>query len=456
LLPRLSSRRWASHVAAFVAGAIVAAALAAPATPRRASADRASALELLARALAYIASNYVDPVDERALVHSALAGMMQRLDAHSAFLPPDRYSEVREDTEGEYGGVGVVLSASARDVPVVTEVIGGSPAQLAGLAVGDRIVAIDGVATTGSRGAWRGTMRGRAGTPVAVDVARDGWDAPRSFALVRQRIRVAAVDARLLDGGVAHVRVRQFQHGTDAEIAAAAARLAAAAGGRLRGLELDLRGNPGGLLDQAVRVTDLFLDDGVIVTVAGRGGHTLEQPRAHAGGTRSAAAIAALPLAVLIDGDSASSAEIVAGALQDHRRAVVVGARSYGKGTVQSFIDLPDGSGLKLTTARYLTPAGRSIQGTGIAPDVEVGAAPPPSHRSAPGDRPIAGPRSPRGVATRRSPAPGGGDPQLRRAHDLVRGLAPGSPAPPATVSGADFQAHPDARRTGPRPGAAP
>lgn len=349
---------------AFLAGAVAATALGATAAEDEGTFAK---LDVFAQALSYIENNYVDEVDESKLVYGAVTGMVERLDEHSRFLPPDRYRALREDTEGAYAGVGIALTPDAHGVPVVSEVVDGSPAARAGLRVGDRVVAIDGFATADSRGAWRGTLRGREGTRVTLDVARRGWSEPRSFALVRRVIEIPDVDSRSLGGGIAYVRIRQFQQGTDKAVRRALAAERKAAGGELAGIVLDLRGNPGGLYDQGVAVADIFLREGVIVTVRGRRGLAVEEERAHAARTWSGT-----PMAVLIDEDTASAAEIVAGALQDHGRAVLVGQTTYGKGSVQSFLDLGDGSGLKLTTARYFTPTGRSIHGIGIEPDLAV------------------------------------------------------------------------------------
>jgi len=358
-------RRWASHISAFAAGAVAATAVGALAD----SEPRFAKLDVFAQALSYIENNYVDPVDETALMYGAVRGMVDRLDHFSTFMPPNDYRRMREDTAGHYAGLGISLETGEDGVPVITEVMARSPAADAGLQVGDRIVAVDGGPTESSDGKWRGTLRGEAGTRVTLDVERAGWSAPRSFSVERREIRIPAIETKTLDGDVAYIRVRKFQQNTAVQVRKALARARRRAGGAIPGLILDLRGNPGGLFDQAVAVADLFLSSGTIVTVQGRRGQQ-EQPTAAAAGTWSG-----FPMAVLVDGRSASSAEIVAGALQDNGRAVIVGEPSYGKGTVQSLLDLDDGSGLKLTTARYLTPSGQSIEGSGIQPDVAVGGA---------------------------------------------------------------------------------
>ena len=358
-----------THAAAFVAGVVAVTSVIASAAPRDVRPPRPgklAKLDVFAEALAVIESSYVDDLDEQKLVYGAVEGMVARLDEHSRFLPPDRYRQLREDTEGEYGGIGVSVDvAGPGKAPVVTEVLAGSPADKAGLRVGDRLLAVDGVATSGDT--WRGTMRGRAGTRVRVRVGRAGWAVPRTLTLVRRRIRVPAVDARTLAPGVVYVRVRQFQQSTAADVRRAVVECLGSDANAGAGIVLDLRGNPGGLFDEAVQVADLFIPEGELVSVIGRRGQDLDEELARRPRTWSD-----IPLAVLVDGKSASAAEIVAGAVQDHGRGPVIGQTTFGKGTVQSFIDLKDGSGLKLTTARYFTPRGRSIAGRGIAPDLLV------------------------------------------------------------------------------------
>jgi carboxyl-terminal processing protease len=258
-------------------------------------------------------------------------------------------------------------------VPVIAEVLSDTPASRAGLVAGDRIVKIDGVVTAGQDGGEStARLRGKPGTQVVMEIERKnasgtGYEAtPRAITITREIIRVTAVDSMALAPGLAYVHIKQFQERTDQEVVAAL-EAHKKQYGKIDGLVLDLRGNPGGLLDQAVRVADLFIASGVIVTTRGRGGKKLEEETAHDAGTWTG-----FPIVCLINGQSASASEIVAGALQDHGRALLLGTRSYGKGSVQSVIPLEDGSGLKLTIARYYTPNGRSIQERGIDPDVEV------------------------------------------------------------------------------------
>lgn len=372
----------ASHVASFVAGAAIATAIGAWAVPGRAGggpdAARYRSLDAFAEVLHHVTSDYVDPVDERKLLWDAARGLMSGLDVHSAFLPPRRYQRIRQDTEGAFGGVGLTLGPGGADDlmpeasawPIVDEVVPGSPAARAGLALDDRIVAIDGKPTTkgddaiADAGAWEARTRGASGTRVEVEVLRAGWSAPRAFSLVREQVKMPSVAYLAVAPRVGYLAIKRFQEATHDDTVAALRALDAA--GSLDALILDLRGNPGGLLDQGIRVADLFLDAGTITTIHGRQG-SVEQHVAHASGTWTRPKIA-----VLVDAQTASAAEILAGALQDHGRATVLGLPTYGKGSVQTFYDLADGSGLKLTTARYLTPRGRSLEGAGITPDVII------------------------------------------------------------------------------------
>jgi len=244
--------------------------------------------------------------------------------------------------------------------------IDGTPAHQAGLAPGDRIVAIEGKSTENitMEEAIR-KMRGPKGTPVSLQIKRAGYSKTLRFTILRDLIKIASVSSKLLAGQLGYVRVKTFQQDTFADLRAAMQRLQDS--GPLAGLVLDLRNNPGGLLDQAVRVSDMFLREGLIVRTTGKGGRMIDQEHAHARNT-----LDGFPIVCLVNGGSASASEIVAGALQDHKRALVMGTRTFGKGSVQTIVDLDDGSGLKLTVARYFTPAGRSIHGHGIDPDVTV------------------------------------------------------------------------------------
>jgi carboxyl-terminal processing protease len=355
-----------SSAGAFALGAVLALSLTAPAGPRRPE-RKFEKLDVFARVLSYVEANYVEEVDEKKLVYGAIKGMMRTLDPHSDFMTPDEFADMRADTDGEFGGVGIEINDDG-GVIVVVEPLPSSPAARAGLVAGDRIVAIDGKPTKGRPGGETSArLRGRPGTEVKLAVARKGWDEPHTLTLTRELIHVQAVEARLLEPGIGYIRIKQFQERADEEVVAALNRLRADSGGSLNGVVLDLRGNPGGLLDQAVKVADLFLTEGVIVTTVGRGGKKLEEELAHEAGTWDS-----FPMVALVNGGSASASEILAGALQDHGRALLIGTQTFGKGSVQSVYDLADGSGLKLTVARYYTPSGRSIQEQGITPDVVV------------------------------------------------------------------------------------
>jgi carboxyl-terminal processing protease len=333
-------------------------------------------LAIFARALSHIELSYVGEVEQKKLVYGAIRGMVRALDPHSDYLSPDEYQVLMSDTRGRFGGVGVEIDV--RDGWLtISSVFPNSPAARAQLRPGDRFVTIDGARARDLpiEEAVR-RMRGEPGTEVRVSLRRAD-DAPAIEATLRREvIAVNAVEGRLLEDGHLYVRLRVFQETVARELSDVldAATEEAAAHGGLRGLLLDLRDNPGGLLDQAVLVADEFLEQGKIVSTRGRGGRELAVASARRLGTR-----ADFPIVVLVNGFTASAAEIVSGALQDHRRALIVGQRTFGKGSVQNIIDLPDQSALKLTVARYYTPSGRSIQAEGIEPDVRIEQAQPSS-----------------------------------------------------------------------------
>jgi carboxyl-terminal processing protease len=324
-------------------------------------------LDVFSHVLSLIENNYVETVDETRLLYGAVDGMVRTLDPHSSFMDPRAYAALKEETEGEYGGVGLELATRGEDVVVVAP-IDDTPAARAGFQPGDRLLEIDGRAVHGWREAEAvRALTGAPGTKVTVKAQRAAWSEPRSFTLVRDVIRIVSVEQKLFDRKLAYVKIKSFQDRTDVYLRKAIESLRGEAGGHLGGLVLDLRHNPGGLLDQAVKVADRFMDGGVIVTTKGRGGKHVEVEKAHGKGTEPR-----YPMVVLVDGGTASASEIVAGALQDSGRAVVIGTRTFGKGSVQTVIELEDGSGLKLTVARYYTPSGRSIQERGISPDIWV------------------------------------------------------------------------------------
>jgi carboxyl-terminal processing protease len=325
-------------------------------------------LELFARVLSYVQNNYVEPVDDQQLIFGAIKGMLDTLDPHTQFMPPDVFKEMKIDTSGEFGGLGIEI-ARKNDTLVVVSPIDDTPAQRAGVRPGDQIVKIDDEPTrTMELARAIAKMRGPAGKKVMLTIMREGFNAPREFAIVRDHIRIASVEGALY-GGVGHVKVKNFQDRTDASLARELERLRTLNGNKeLRGLVLDLRNNPGGLLDQAVAISDRFLPGGMaIVSTRGRNGSQATEERSRERDTEHN-----YPVVVLVNTGSASASEIVAGALQDNRRATILGTPTFGKGSVQTVIEMEDGSGLKLTIARYYTPSGRSIQEKGILPDFIV------------------------------------------------------------------------------------
>jgi carboxyl-terminal processing protease len=335
-------------------------------------------LNIFTRVLSYVENNYVENVDQDELIYGAIRGMLETLDPHTSFLKPDQYKEMKIDTSGIFGGVGIEVEmrpagdGSKDNVLTVMSAMEGTPAAKAGLLTGDQITKIDDTPTHSMRmdDAVQ-KMRGKRGTPVSLTVLRPGpkgWREPRLFNLNREIIKIDNVVAKALEPGYGYVRLKQFSENSDRDMEAALDKLEKESpSGKLHGLVLDLRNNPGGLLDQAVRIADEFIDQGLIVRTEGKGGRIIDEEKAHSRGTRLG-----FPMVVLVNGGSASASEIVAGALQDHQRAAIMGTQSFGKGSVQTVIELDDGSALKLTIARYYTPSGRSIQEHGITPDIVV------------------------------------------------------------------------------------
>jgi carboxyl-terminal processing protease len=324
-------------------------------------------LRLFTDALALIRHSYVEEVDTRKLIYGGIRGMMQTLDPHSGFLPPDAYQAMQDDTRGEFGGVGIEVSMRD-DALIVVAPIEDTPAFHAGVLAGDQILSIDQEEVAGlDIMQVISLLRGDAGSPVTLSLKRGDNEEPLTVQLERELIHVDSVKARLISPGYGYVRLLQFQERTDVELQQALIALRKQNNNTLDGLILDLRNNPGGLLDQSIKVADLFLDKGLVVYTEGRDPDSQLKYMAHQKGTEPDC-----PMVVLIDGGSASAAEIVAGALQDHKRAILLGTRSFGKGSVQIVVPMSDGSGLRLTTARYFTPLGRSIQALGIEPDIFV------------------------------------------------------------------------------------
>jgi carboxyl-terminal processing protease len=331
-----------------------------------------AAMAQLGRVLTLVENEYVDPVDRTKLVNGAIAGMVDDLDPHSSYLPPHEYRQLQDDTEGKFAGIGVEVELRDEAI-IILATIEGSPAEHAGLKAGDRILAVDGqtIKEIGYDKLVR-RMRGTPGTHVKLAVAHPNRAEPAQVDLVRAEVHMTSVRGGMLPNGVAYVQVKQFQDKTHDELEHVVGRLRGDAKGPITGVLFDLRNNPGGLVDQAAAVADEFLTSGTIYTMRHRG-QIVETASAHAGG-----AFADLPIVVLMNEWSASAAELVAGALQDSGHATVVGTQSFGKGVVQSIVDLPGGAGLKLTVSRYYTPAGHGVQGEGIHPDVLV----EPAHKT--------------------------------------------------------------------------
>ena len=357
--------------------------------------------------------------------------MLATLDPHSSFLTPDMFEEMQADTHGEFGGLGLEITIRDQRLQVVSP-IEGTPAFAAGIKAGDQIIAIDGQPTQDMEIMEAvGLLRGPSGSAVEITIARPGEKEPLDFSIERAIIQVESVKSHAVNDHYGYARISQFQDRTVDELKTQLEQLRKdVPGGSLPGLILDLRNNPGGLLEQAVAVSDLFLNKGLIVYTEGRETESQFEFSAHAAGTEPD-----YPLIVLINGGSASASEIVAGALQDHSRAIILGEQSFGKGSVQTIIPLSDKSGLRLTTARYFTPSGRSIQALGITPDIVVSDLPlTPPEQNEPGLReadlqnhfqPAVKPaEQPENDSSdvKSSPAEKG-DYQLQRALDLLKGL---------------------------------
>jgi len=389
-------------------------------------------LKLFSDVMNLIQDHYVEEVASEKLMYGAISGMLRELDAHSSFLRPEDYKELQIETKGKFGGIGIEITLRNGVLTVVAP-LEDTPADRAGIQANDQIIKIDGTPTqemTLMEAVQK--MRGPKGTKVQLTILREGERKPLEFELTRDIISVQSVRSREIEKGIGYVRISSFQSGTSRDLARTLDRLEKDSG-PLQGLVLDLRNNPGGLLDQAVAVADEFLDSGLIVYTGGRRESQQMKFEAQKNGTPRP-----YPMVVLVNGGSASASEIVAGALQDHKRAVILGEDTFGKGSVQTVIPLNDGSAVRLTTAVYYTPSGRSIQAKGIEPDILVkrelpvasGAAEEPDHRVREKDLP------------RHMEAPDGEEPvanedegeveqptrilekdnQLRRAVDLLKG----------------------------------
>ena len=326
---------------------------------------------LMAEVMDRVRRDYVEPIDDMELMDSAIRGMVSGLDRHSEFLDAEEYRNIRNSTSGKYSGVGLEVSTQDGAILVIAP-IDDTPAQRAGIESGDEIIEIDGVSVRhGELNDAIGKMRGHAGTVLTIKVRRQDYDDPLTFHLTRQKIKVASVRHEVLQPSYGYVRLSQFNESTADELSRAIDEMTdevqEQTGEMLTGLILDLRNNPGGILDAAVEVSDLFLDQGIIVTANGRTPESRFRHDAEIGDIMDGAVVV-----VLVNGGSASASEIVAGALQDHGRALIIGTTTFGKGLVQTVMPLSKGRAIKLTTSHYYTPSGDSIHEIGITPDIVV------------------------------------------------------------------------------------
>ena len=368
--------------------------------------ERYEDLKIFTEVLSYVEANYVEEVEPERVIHGAIRGMLRSLDPHSSFMPPEMFGEMQVETEGRFGGLGIEITIRD-DVLTVVSPIEETPAFRAGIMAGDQIVLVEGESTkdmTLIEAVKR--LRGPEGTPVTIGVMRPGFTEPRDFTIVRAIIKIKSVRWTQLPEDVGYIKVRSFQKTTVNEVKEAVRELESQG---MSALVLDLRNNPGGLLDQAISVSELFLEDGKLIVYT-KGRLTNQDMK---GFSKGGNIWSSQPLAILINGGSASASEIVAGALKDWDRATLIGTQSFGKGSVQTIIPLSDGSGLRLTTAKYYTPNNAEIHGEGITPDIVVELEP-----VTPSDDPESELRS-----RRRMELPGEdmtGDAQLQRAFDFL------------------------------------
>ncbi len=363
----------------FVGGAALGVALLHLGSVRSVDAARYEDLDLFTSVLHLVQRNYVEEVDETELIRDAVRGLLGELDPHSSYMDPEAHKEMQIDTRGEFHGIGIEISKRRDGYIEVVSPIDGTPAARAGIRARDQIVAIcpderpegwsDKCGSTEEMSLFDAVrlMRGRRGSEITIQIFREGFESPRPYTIMRDVVKVASVEGHVLEDGYGYVRIRSFQERTGEDLGRILGEIEVETPGGLQGLVLDLRDNPGGLLDQAVRVADYWLSDGLVVYTQGRSESQRQDFRADARGTQPV-----YPLVVLVNAGSASASEIVAGALQDQGRALVLGTQTFGKGSVQTVYPLEDGSGLRLTTALYYTPSGRSIQEVGITPDIEV------------------------------------------------------------------------------------
>ena len=323
-------------------------------------------LKMFTDVLSIVQKNYVEEVDTEKLLHGAINGMLESLDPHSSFMPPDVFKELKLETRGEFDGVGIGITKKEGTLMVISP-IEDTPAYRAGIKAGDYIVKINGKPTKdmGLMDAVK-LMRGPAGTQITISILRKGLSGPKDFTITRAKIKIESVKYKVLEEGYGYIRIKNFQDKTSNELKDALNKLETEKDG-LKGLILDLRNNPGGPFDQALKVSDEFLDSGIITYTEERAKGSRKEYKAH--GIKKSRDY---PIIVLVNAGSASASEIVAGALQDHERALILGVQTFGKATVQSIYPLEDGSGLRLTIGKYYTPKGRSIQAKGITPDIVV------------------------------------------------------------------------------------
>jgi carboxyl-terminal processing protease len=385
--PRAPRRRRYGTVgavaAAFVAGAVVGPVLTVPNLHAWAQdntrAETYRLLNLFGDVFERVRAEYVEPVVDREVIENAINGMLQGLDPHSSYMNPRSFRDMQVQTRGEFGGLGIEVTQENGYVKVISP-IDETPAARAGVKPGDLITHLNGQSTQGlTLQEAVEQMRGERGTSIRLTIRREGEARPIEVSITRDVIRPQVARFRLEGNDIAYVRLSSFNEQTEGALRRAISTMRQQAGGNLKGLILDLRNNPGGLLDQAVQVADDFLDQGEIVSTRARREQDAQRWNARAGDIAQG-----LPMVVLVNGGSASASEIVAGALQDHRRAVVMGVKSFGKGSVQTVMPIPGQGAIRLTTARYYTPSGRSIQATGIEPDIEVLAARPDGNGNTP------------------------------------------------------------------------
>ncbi len=352
--------------AAFAAGVVVGPMVAAWAQDGS-RAETYRLLNLFGDVFERVRAEYVEPVNDRDVIENAIQGMLAGLDPHSSYMNPRSFRDMQVQTRGEFGGLGIEVTQENGYVKVISP-IDDTPAARAGVRPGDLITHLNGQSTQGlSLQDAVDQMRGERGSTIRITIRREGTDRPIELSITRDVIRPQVARFRLEGNDVGYVRLTSFNEQTETALRRAVSTMRSQAGGNLRGIILDLRNNPGGLLDQAVQVSDDFLEQGEIVSTRAR-----RQEDAQRWNARPGDIAQGLPMVVLINGGSASASEIVAGALQDHRRAYVLGSRSFGKGSVQTVMPIPGNGAIRLTTARYYTPSGRSIQATGIDPDIEV------------------------------------------------------------------------------------